>query len=92
MRAAEETGGDLSTMAVLIRRSIAWTVVPSMILQRARIALGLYITSDVVVQSFTREKVRGVIELAFFTYARGDHDCVFCNTREIFDDDIDHLS
>lgn len=62
MRAAEETGGDLSTMAVLIRRSIAWTVVPSMILQRARIALGLYITSDVVVQSFTREKVRRVIE------------------------------
>ena len=41
MRAAEETGGDLSTMAVLMSRSIAWTVVPSMILQRARIALGL---------------------------------------------------
>ena len=41
MRAAEETGGDLSTMAVLMSRSIAWTVVPSMIRQRARIALGL---------------------------------------------------
>jgi len=39
--AAEETGGDLSTMAVLINRSIAWTVVPSMIRQRALIALGL---------------------------------------------------
>jgi hypothetical protein len=39
-RAADETGGDLSTMAVLMRRSIAWTVVPSIMRQRARIALG----------------------------------------------------
>ena len=50
--------------------------------------------SDVVVQSFTRHKVRNAMELGGrdVTYARSDHDCVLCDTRQVLDDNVHHLS
>jgi hypothetical protein len=56
-RAAEATEGFLSTMHVLTRRSMAWTVEASMTRHRARIALGRYTTSLPTEVSFMMDDV-----------------------------------